>query len=165
MSSQTYKKLDSGSPSGGLIERDNLQSILGKGVDLDDLSAIVTAGYVKYDNLPMPDDAMLNGRYDQEFVPDTDVEIVTGHWSNAWKIADRTMSTSETAAAKDRAYRELRMQRDNLLSKTDFYANSDVTMPDNIKTYRQALRDLPANTADPYNITWPEDPRGDLWNN
>ena len=112
----------------------------------------------------MPDDAMLNGRYDQEFVPDTDVEIVTGHWSNAWKIADRTMSTSEAAAAKVRAYNELRMQRDSLLSKTDFYANSDVTMPDNIKTYRQALRDLPANTPDPYDITWPTDPRGDTWN-
>ena len=165
MSSQTYKKLDSGSPSGGLIEKDNLQSILGKGVDLDDLSAIVTAGYVKYDNTPIPEDSGLDGRYDKEFVPDTDVELITGHWSNAWKIADRTMSTSEAASAKDRAYRELRIKRDDLLSMTDFYACSDVTMPDNIKTYRQALRDLPANTPDPYDITWPEDPRGDTWNN
>ncbi len=165
MSSQTYKKLDGGSPSGGLIEKDNLQSILGKGVDLGGLCVVVSAGYVKYDNTPIPEDSGLDGRYDKEFVPDTDVELVTGHWSNAWKIVDRTMSTSEAAAAKVRAYNELRIQRDSLLSKTDFYANSDVTMPDNIKTYRQALRDLPANTADPYNITWPEDPRGDLWNN
>ena len=100
MSSQTYKKLDSGSPSGGLIEKDNLQSILGKGVDLDDLSAVVAAGYVKYDNSPIPDDGELNGRFDKEFVPDTDVELVTGHWSSAWKIADRTMTTAEEAAAK-----------------------------------------------------------------
>lgn len=164
MSSQTYKKLDSGSPSGGLIEKENLQSILGKGVDLDDLSAIVTAGYVKYDNTPVPEDSSLDGRYDKEFVPDTDVELVTGHWSNAWKIVDRTMSTSEAASAKIRAYNELRMKRNYLLSTTDFYANSDVTMPDNIKTYRQALRDLPSNTPDPYDITWPEDPRGDTWN-
>ena len=165
MSSQTYKKLDSGSPSGGLIEKDNLQLILGKGVDLDDLSAVVAAGYVKYDNSPIPDDGELNGRFDKEFVPDTDVELVTGHWSSAWKIADRTMTTAEEAAAKVRAYNELRKSRDYYLSSTDFYACSDVTMPDNIKTYRQALRDLPANTADPFNITWPTDPRGDTWNN
>jgi len=31
------------------------------------------------------------------------------------------------------------------LKKTDWYSNSDVTMPDYIKTWRQTLRDLPAN--------------------
>ncbi len=37
---------------------------------------------------------------------------------------------------------ELRKQRNNLLAETDFYALSDVTMPDDMKTYRQALRDI-----------------------
>ena len=32
-----------------------------------------------------------------------------------------------------------------MLAKTDFYAVSDVTMSDAIKTYRQELRDLPAH--------------------
>ena len=73
MVSQTYKKLDSGSPSGGLIGKENLQSILGKGFNLDDLSALVAAGYVRYDNIPMPDESNLSGRYDQDFVADTDV--------------------------------------------------------------------------------------------
>ena len=36
--------------------------------------------------------------------------------------------------------RELRNQK---LQETDWYSNSDVTMPDNIKTWRQQLRDLP----------------------
>ena len=36
----------------------------------------------------------------------------------------------------------LRSIRNNFLIETDFYANSDVTMSDAIKTYRQALRDL-----------------------
>jgi hypothetical protein len=36
----------------------------------------------------------------------------------------------------------LRSIRNNFLTETDFYANSDVTMSDAIKTYRQALRDL-----------------------
>ena len=38
-----------------------------------------------------------------------------------------------------------RAERNALLAKTDFYALSDVTMSDAIKTYRQELRDLPAH--------------------
>ena len=44
------------------------------------------------------------------------------------------------------------------LQETDFYSLSDVTMPNDMKTYRQELRDLPANTADPADVTWPTKP-------
>ena len=37
---------------------------------------------------------------------------------------------------------ELRKQRNDLLAETDFYALSDVTMSDDMKKYRQALRDI-----------------------
>ena len=43
-----------------------------------------------------------------------------------------------------RAQANLRSRRNNLLAETDFYALSDVTMSDDMKTYRQELRDLPA---------------------
>ena len=52
----------------------------------------------------------------------------------------------------------LRNKRNQLLAETDFYALSDVTMSDEMKTYRQALRDLPANTSDPANPTYPTKP-------
>ena len=52
----------------------------------------------------------------------------------------------------------LRKQRNSLLKETDWMANSDVTMTDAWKNYRQALRDLPANTADPKNPTYPTKP-------
>jgi len=52
----------------------------------------------------------------------------------------------------------LRKKRNSLLKETDWMANSDVTMTDAWKTYRQALRDLPANTADPSNPTYPTKP-------
>ena len=52
----------------------------------------------------------------------------------------------------------LRIKRNQLLAETDFYALSDVTMSDAMKTYRQALRDLPANTSDPSNPTYPTKP-------
>ena len=48
------------------------------------------------------------------------------------------------AGAFDRAIADLRQRRNSLLSVTDFYALSDVTMSDDMKTYRQNLRDLPS---------------------
>ena len=47
------------------------------------------------------------------------------------------------AGAYDRAISNLRLQRNRLLAQTDWMANSDVTMSDAWKTYRQQLRDLP----------------------
>jgi membrane-associated HD superfamily phosphohydrolase len=46
------------------------------------------------------------------------------------------------AGAFDRAIANLRQERDNLLKATDFYALSDVTMSDEMKQYRQDLRDI-----------------------
>jgi hypothetical protein len=43
-----------------------------------------------------------------------------------------------------RAQADLRAKRNRLLAETDFYALSDVTMSDDMKTYRQELRDLPS---------------------
>jgi hypothetical protein len=65
----------------------------------------------------------------------------------------------DTAAAQlqvEAEWQDLRQQRNQILAETDWTANSDVVMTDEMKTYRQALRDLPANTADPVNPTWPE---------
>ena len=64
-------------------------------------------------------------------------------------------------AAPARALTELRSKRNRLLAETDFYGNSDVTMSDDMTTYRQALRDLPAgkDTVDKCNnATWPTKP-------
>ena len=46
------------------------------------------------------------------------------------------------AGAFDRAIASLRQDRNNKLAETDFYALSDVIMSDEMKTYRQDLRDL-----------------------
>ena len=44
--------------------------------------------------------------------------------------------------AYDRAIASLRQDRNRLLAETDFYALSDVTMSDEMKKYRQDLRDI-----------------------
>tara|TARA_B100000927_G_scaffold282483_1_gene269168 strand:- start:666 stop:1082 length:417 start_codon:yes stop_codon:yes gene_type:complete len=64
---------------------------------------------------------------------------------------------------------ELRAQRNRKLAETDYLALSDVTLSSDMKTYRQALRDLPAhaNGKDAAfdsdgitlkNVTWPSKP-------
>ena len=52
----------------------------------------------------------------------------------------------------------LRAKRNQLLAETDYLALSDVTLSTEMAEYRQALRDLPANTSDPANPTWPVKP-------
>ena len=69
--------------------------------------------------------------------------------------------TAYANAAPARALARLRDKRNRLLKETDFYGNSDVTMSDDMKTYRQALRDLPAgkDTVEKCeNATWPTKP-------
>ena len=51
-----------------------------------------------------------------------------------------------------------RKHRNSLLNETDFHALSDVTMSSEMTTYRQALRDLPAQEGFPDTITWPIKP-------
>ena len=61
--------------------------------------------------------------------------------------------------------RLLRIERNSRLADTDHFAFQDRIMSEEIKTYRQALRDLPA-TAKPQldeqgnltNVVWPEVP-------
>ena len=60
-----------------------------------------------------------------------------------------------------RAQANLRQERNRRLAETDFYALSDVTLADNMKTYRQNLRDLPdgKDTVEKCeNATWPTKP-------
>ena len=65
------------------------------------------------------------------------------------------------AGAFDRKIADLRQRRTQLLSATDFYALSDVTMSEAMTTYRQALRDLPSGLStveDVENVTYPTKP-------
>ena len=50
-----------------------------------------------------------------------------------------------------------RQERDILLSESDVYALAD-RITDEWRTYRQALRDVPAQANFPDNITWPTKP-------
>ncbi len=64
-------------------------------------------------------------------------------------------------SAFDRAMANLRQDRNRKLAETDFYALSDVTMSEDMTTYRQNLRDLTdgiSTVEDINNLTWPTKP-------
>ena len=96
-----------------------------------------------------------------------------GNWVYAW--VEREMFTEytdedgkvQTVAAQEAEYdtfinnnlaKSARVKRDELLKETDHYGLSDVTMSDDMKTYRQALRDVPQQKDFPSTISWPTKP-------
>ena len=59
-------------------------------------------------------------------------------------------------AARD--LKELREERNRLLAETDYFGFSDVTMTENMKTYRQSLRDITKTATSLDDVKWPEKP-------
>ena len=53
---------------------------------------------------------------------------------------------------------EVRAERSRLLSQTDWRVLSDNEASAEWLTYRQALRDVPAQSGFPQNVTWPTQP-------
>ena len=66
------------------------------------------------------------------------------------------------AGAAERAFAVLRGRRNDLLRGSDWTQIPDAKLAADKKTawadYRQALRDLPANSQDPGNPSWPKAP-------
>ena len=66
-------------------------------------------------------------------------------------------------ASGDRKLIQIKKMRLEKLIETDYLANSDVTMPDNIKTWRQSLRDIPTDyDSSKYNELLARDSDGKL---
>ena len=61
------------------------------------------------------------------------------------KATQRKEWDSKSAERKLASIKAIRLSK---LKETDFYALGDVTMSDEMKTWRQSLRDIPANHTD-----------------
>ena len=72
------------------------------------------------------------------------------------------VASETTAVVNARNLAALRTKRDRLLAATDWeivkHKELGTNIPTALKTYRQELRDLPANTSDPANPSWPVKP-------
>ena len=86
--------------------------------------------------------------------------VIEGQW--VYTVEVQPMTTEEIEAAKDSAMSQIRVQRNNLLKQSDYTQIADNPDPKKAEwaTYRQTLRDLPANiTGDPRTFAdWPTDP-------
>jgi hypothetical protein len=85
---------------------------------------------------------------------DEDGEITKTNYKMSHFSGDDTAKDARLLADK---WVAVRRDRDSRLSQTDYLALKDSTLATNMKTYRQALRDVPAQ-ADVDNITWPTKP-------
>jgi hypothetical protein len=91
--------------------------------------------------------------------------VIRGGVIELYQHADSQPTADELQAEIDRLEAaqpmvELREERNKRLVETDYLALSDATLSADMRTYRQALRDLPANTSDPANPVWPTKPGG-----
>ena len=75
-------------------------------------------------------------------------------WDGSKIIKDDDALTAYQTAEK---WKSIRNDRNRRLAETDYFALNDNTLSDDMKTYRQALRDVPSQ-SDPDNITWPSKP-------
>ena len=110
-----------------------------------------------------------------QIIVDDGVEQVDGKWTTKYKVgpvfteykdsSGKTVTISEQttthkASVDATIAEENRSKRTALLAETDYFGLSDVTMADNMKTYRQALRDLPKHSNWPHlaDSDWPTKP-------
>jgi len=100
------------------------------------------------------------------------VQDANNNWVEGWEVVDMFADTTvdgvtTTKSAHESAHTAslvaaesatARATRDALLTATDFYALSDVTMSSAMATYRTALRNVPAQSEFPATISWPTAP-------
>jgi len=96
----------------------------------------------------------------------TDGYMTPKNWNAVWDNTEKanqglTWEEPSSASVTDaQKLAELRAMRDVKLRDTDFYALSDVTLADNMKTYRQNLRDITDSyqSIDADGFAWPTKP-------
>ena len=78
--------------------------------------------------------------------------------TSTWGVTWAQVSAKKTELVNAEPMRLLRVERDAKLAETDWWAMSDRTMTDAQTTYRQALRDVPANYTSLDDVVWPTKP-------
>ena len=80
----------------------------------------------------------------------------TGKIEDTWNGSSYDTTVEEET--DEQKWINIRETRNLLLSHTDFYALSDSTLTNEMQTYRQQLRDLPASTSNPDDVVFPTKP-------
>lgn len=83
-----------------------------------------------------------------------------GSWAH--ELVQKTISAAQYENNRVRQANAVKADRDRMIAGTDWIvtksAEAGEPVPESWKTYRQALRDIPAQTGFPFTITWPTRP-------
>jgi len=95
-------------------------------------------------------------------VSGNDINTCEIEWHNGTTPISKTDIEAQFPAVEfDMAMADLRLTRNKLLQDTDFHALSDQTLSDDMRTYRQSLRDITnglTTVEDVNSVTWPTKP-------
>jgi hypothetical protein len=94
------------------------------------------------------------------------VEQIDGKWYTKYVLGPVFTDGETTAAEQETAYKaqkdaeqakSVRQSRDQKLAETDWSQGKDIadSVSATYTTYRQALRDVPAQSGFPWNVQWP----------
>jgi len=113
---------------------------------------------IEHSNLP---EREVTGYYTEDDAPMPEMVGEPIH-SGRWVLTKTVVALTEDqiAAATAAKAKEMRTKRDALISATDYFALTDVTMDAAMTTYRQALRDISTHENFPYltDEDWPVAP-------
>ena len=150
-------KLVDGVPTGYPLQEDNVRLLL-KTVSLPQVlteSVIEPYGYGLFQLALKPD-----LEKHQKAVEVTAVKNIDGVWVQKWEVEE--MNDSEKTEADLEKAGEIRHIRNLALLQTDYKVlmalENGNTVPTELSTYRQALRDITSQAGFPYNVTWPTAP-------
>jgi len=93
-------------------------------------------------------------------VLDNDINRITWH-NGTTPIPIADIQAQLPIVEFDMSMEDLRAKRNRLLADTDHYALSDQTLSDDMRTYRQSLRDITnglTTVEDVNSVTWPTKP-------
>jgi hypothetical protein len=135
----------------GQLRRENSNTSFPKQIP-DDMLESYGILPVTFADMPSIDDR--TQRIEQETAP----SLVNGVWTVGWAITSKT--SDEISAHDADVIKSKRDRRNALLSVTDYFALTDVTMDAAMTTYRQALRDITdhANWPNLNDADWPTKP-------
>ena len=86
------------------------------------------------------------------------LEELDGKWT--WKYIKVTRTGDDKTSLDNATAAGIRSTRNQHLAESDWTQTRDLTLSNDSawKTYRQALRDIPAQSGFPHTITWPSKP-------
>jgi len=91
---------------------------------------------------------------------ETNPTLSSNQWLQTWSVT--AASSDEIAQRTTDKQAEVRAQRNQLIAETDWVVvmakEVGTNIPAAMKTYRQALRDLPSAAGFPHTMTWPTKP-------